>query len=83
MVTAPLDERMQLANELVGQITLDSEGPISLPFGGLSAANLLVLKVAGDPVVVRITSSAGSTQAIPVDTFSRCFRVDLISRLLM
>lgn len=73
MVSASLDERMMLANEIVSQITLDSEGPISLPLGPLAAVNLIVLKVAGDPVTVRLTSSAGTEQAFPVDTFFSLF----------
>ena len=73
MVTAALDERMSLANELVSQLVLDSEGAVSIPFGGLDAANLVVLKVAGGPVTVRLTSAAGTTQAVPVDTFFTLF----------
>lgn len=73
MVTASLDERMSLANELVSQLVLDSEGPTSIPLGGLDKVNLLVLKVAGNPVTVRLTSAAGTTQAIPVDTFLSLF----------
>lgn len=69
MVTASLDERMQLANEIVSQITLTTDGPVAIPFGPLAGVNLIVLKVSGGPVTVRLTSSAGATQVVPVDTF--------------
>lgn len=62
-----------LANEIVSQITLDSEGPISLPLGPLAAFNLVVLKVMGEPVTVRLTSASGTEQAFPVDTFFSLF----------
>jgi hypothetical protein len=68
-VSAAIDERMQLANEVVSQITLDSEGAVALPLGSLAGVNLIVLKVAGEPVTVSITSSEGTSQVIPVDTF--------------
>lgn len=73
MVSASLDERMSLSNEIVSQLSLTTDAPVSLPFGTMSAVNLVVIKVAGEPVTVRITSTAGATQAIPVDTFFSLF----------
>lgn len=73
MVTASLDERMSLSNESVSQLVLDSEGFQSLPLCALDSVNLIVLKVLGNPVTVRLTSSAGVTQAVPVDSFFTLF----------
>lgn len=68
MILGSLDERMQLANEITSQVALSVDGPVVLPLGALTGANVLVVKAAGGPVTVRLTSSAGITQAIPVDT---------------
>lgn len=69
MITAPINENMTLGTETASQITLNVDGPVSLPFGGLSVVNALVIKCVGGKITVRITSSDGSTQAIPVDSF--------------
>lgn len=69
LITAPLDEKLMLATELASQITLNSDGPTSLPFGGLSAVNALILKTVGGKITVTITSADGTAQAVPVDSF--------------
>lgn len=69
IITAPLDERQMLATEQYSQLTLTADTPASLPFGGLTEATVLVVKVVGGKVRVRITSTDGSQQAIPVDSF--------------
>lgn len=69
MITAPINENLTLGTELASQITLNVDGPVSLPFGGLSAVNALIVKCVGGKIVVRLTSLDGSSQAIPVDSF--------------
>lgn len=69
IVTAPLDERQMLATLQYSQLTLTSDTPVSLPLGGLTSANVLIVKAVGGKVRVRITSADGSQQAVPVDTF--------------
>ena len=68
-ITAPINEGMTLANEIVSQITLSVDGPVNLPLCGLDAVNLMVLKCVGGKITVRLTSTDGSAQAFPVDSF--------------
>lgn len=58
-----------LATEQYSQLTLASDSPAALPFGGLSEANVLIVKCVGGKVRVRITSADGSQQSVPVDSF--------------
>lgn len=69
IITAALDERLMLATEQYSQLTLTNDSPVSLPLGGLSSINALIVKCVGGKVRVRITSADGSQQAVPVDTF--------------
>lgn len=48
--------------------TLDADAPVDVDFGGLSAANVVMIKVTGGKVRVRLTSADGATQAVPVDS---------------
>lgn len=73
LVTASLDERMGLVNEIVSQAILTSDAPYSLPMGGLSTVNLVVVKALGGPITLKLTSSAGVQQAIIVDSFFTLF----------
>ena len=69
IITSALDERQMLATEQYSQLTLTSDTPAALPFGGLTEATALIVKVVGGKVRVRITSADGSQQAVPVDSF--------------
>ncbi len=69
MITAPINESMTLANEVVSQLALSADGPTALPLCGLDAANLLVLKCVGGKITVRLTSADGTAQSFPVDSF--------------
>lgn len=73
LVTASLDERMGLGNEVVSQAILTTDAPYALPMSGLSSANLVVLKVLGGPITLKITSAAGVAQSIIVDSFFTLF----------
>jgi len=68
-VEAPISERITLNNKTVGYYELTSDSPVNVDLGGLSSVNVLVIKTVGGKARVRITSSDGSTQAVPVDSF--------------
>jgi len=68
-LSAPIDERLQLDNKTVQYFDLTSDAPVAVQFPSGFAANLLIVKTEGGKVRVRITSSDGTTQAIPVDKF--------------
>lgn len=68
-VIAPINELMQLSNQLTGQVNLLADPAVSIPFGGIDGVNVLVIKAVGGKVTVRITSEDGVSQAIPVDSF--------------
>lgn len=51
----------------VQTVTLSADSATSLSLGALSEANFLVIRVDGGKVRVRITSSDGTSQSIPVD----------------
>lgn len=51
----------------VQTVTLSADNATSLSLGALSEANFLVIRVDGGKVRVRITSSDGTSQSIPVD----------------
>lgn len=65
-VLALLDEGMYLSDKLVGAYTLASDSPVSVGFSSLSAAHVVILR-ATSKVRVRLTSSDGSSQALPAD----------------
>jgi hypothetical protein len=66
---APIDERVTLTNKLYQEYSLDSDMPVSVAFGGLTSANVVILKAAGGKVRARITSADGSAQAVPFDSY--------------
>lgn len=68
-ITAPINENMTLANEIVSQITLSVDGPVALPVDSLAGVNVVILKSVGGKVIARFTSADGTAQAIPVDSF--------------
>ncbi len=68
-ITAPINENMTLANEIVSQITLSVDGPVALPVDSLDGVNVVILKSVGGKVIARFTSADGTAQAIPVDSF--------------
>lgn len=66
-VQIPLDERMVLENSQPAGYVLTDDSPVAVAFGGLAAVNFLMVKCLGGKVRVRVTSTDGSQQAIPVD----------------
>lgn len=70
IITAALDERQMLATEIYSQLTLSNDSPVALPFGGLANVTTLIVKVvAASNARVIITSAAGVSQTVPVDSF--------------
>lgn len=69
-ITSPLSELMYLSQHAVLGLDLTSDPAVSVPFGSLSGANVVVIKAVGGPIKVTLTSSAGSAQAITVDGFA-------------
>jgi hypothetical protein len=69
VITASVDERLMLGTELLSQITLTTDTPAALPFGGLTSAAALIIKCVGGPITVSLTSSQGAAQVVPVDSF--------------
>lgn len=72
-ISVPLNEALVLRNETYQQFDLTSNTAYDVPFNGLAAAHVIALKVIGGKVVMRVTTTDGSQQAIPVDTFGIFF----------
>lgn len=68
-ITAPIAEVVQLTNREVGQYTLNADAATPVNFGGLSRAHVVIVKVVGAGITLRLTSAAGTQQLIPVDSF--------------
>jgi hypothetical protein len=66
-LVAPLAESLQLGNKSVQSFELDADAPENVQFPDGFVCNVLVVKATGGKVRVRITSSDGATQAVPVD----------------
>lgn len=70
-VVMSIDESMALAGPpVVGQYDLSTDSPASVSLGGLSGANVVVIKAIGGKVRARLTSADGTSQAVAVDTFA-------------
>lgn len=70
--STPIFELVNLAKKLVDEYDLTSDAVQSVSLGGLAAAgaHILIVKVtSGGEVKVRITTTDGATQAIPVNSF--------------
>jgi len=70
LVSAPVSEKVYLSNYVTTVMQLTSDSPASVSLGPLTAVNVVVLRVVGQKIRVRYTSSDGSSQAVPVDPFT-------------
>ena len=61
------DEKVSLDKCLTGNLTLSTDNATSISLGSLTGVNWLSIRALGAKVRVRITSSDGTSQAIPVD----------------
>lgn len=68
-MAATIDEQLSLDRKHYREYVLDSDAVVSVDFGGLDAAHALVVKCVGGKVRVRATSTDGTSQAVPVDSF--------------
>lgn len=77
-IDSPIDEAIQLSNKHIDTIDLGVDTPVAVSFGGLTNANIIMLKsTAGVKVRARITSADGTDQAIPFDTFLVLMSMDV------
>lgn len=69
-IDALINETVQLERKHIDTIELTVDTPVVVSFGGLTDANIVILKAAaGGVVAARITSAKGATQSIPFDTY--------------
>ena len=68
-IQTPIDETTQLSAKSVQQYDLVNDAPQAVALAGLAGINALMVKTIGGKVVVRITSTDGSLQSIPVEGF--------------
>lgn len=70
-ITTAIQESFILAAKTDGQLTLSSDGSQAVSFGGVSDANIIILKAlpGGGPVTAILTSAAGAAQEVPFDTY--------------
>ncbi len=69
-IDALIDEPAQLEKKQVADIDLTVDTEVAIAFGGVTNANIVILKaVGGGTVTARITSSKGANQDIPFDTY--------------
>ena len=67
-VDAPLDESMVVTKKTEYDVDLTVDTPVAVQFGGVTNANIVVLKTVGGKVKVRLTSADGTQQSVPVDS---------------
>lgn len=66
-ITVPLLEQLNLVAKHYDSITLGTDAPTSVEFGGVVNAHVVVLKATGGKVRARITTTDGAQQAVPCD----------------
>lgn len=67
-ILATIAEKIPLERQLAANYTLDGDPVVSVNISPLTGVNFLLVKASGGELRVRITSTDGSTQAIPVDS---------------
>ena len=67
-LATPLAETLNLSAKQFGEYSLNSDAAQAVAFGGVSPANVIIMKVTSGPAVkARITWGSNVTQAIEVD----------------
>lgn len=69
VVEAVIDELVTLEARTSYDVALTVDTPVAVSFGGVTNANVVVLKALGGKVRARLTSADGATQAVPFDTY--------------
>ncbi len=77
-VTNTIAEKMSILQYQNTVYVLSADSAQTVALGALSEVNVLQIRVVGNKIRVRITSTDGSTQAIPVDSFL-CIVSDSVS----
>jgi hypothetical protein len=68
-IPALFDEKVELDRKHYDEYELIADAPVTVGFGGVTNANVVIIKVDGERITARLTSAAGSTQSIPVEEF--------------
>lgn len=68
-VEAVIDESVTLKAKQLTEILLSADAPAAVDFGGVVNANVIIMKAIGGKVRARVTSTDGSQQAFPFDTY--------------
>lgn len=78
-VSVSYDEKVPLVRSVSGNLTLSDDTAVSIPFGTLTGVNWISVHALGAKVRLRVTSSDGTSQAVPVDPtlILRCDSVDI------
>lgn len=66
-VLVSVDERMALQRVLSTNLSLGTDSPVTVSLGTLSEVNYMTVRADGGKVRLRLTSSDGTSQSIPVD----------------
>jgi hypothetical protein len=70
-IIAPIDEELVLTEKFYDSIDLSTDAPFNVSFGGgVTQAAVVILKAIGGKVRVRVTSTDGSQQSFPLDSFA-------------
>jgi len=64
-----IDESLTLENKEFGVYDLLLDTAYSISFGGVTNANVVIIKTLGGKVKARLTSADGTTQSVPIDSF--------------
>jgi hypothetical protein len=67
-VSTPVNEIVPLQAKQVGDLTLTVDTPVSVDFGGVASANVVVLKAQGGPCTLAVTWADGTSQIVPFDS---------------
>ncbi len=69
-VTAPIDEMLSLSKPpLVAEYELTADAAQAVSFGGLTQANVVMIKTVGGKVTATLSSADGASQDVPVDSY--------------
>lgn len=66
---ATIDESVTLSAKTTTDVLLTVDTPVAVNFGGVTVANVVILKAVGGKVTARLTSADGTSQSVPFDTY--------------
>ena len=71
---SPIEEKISLSKApITVEYELTDDAAQAVSFGGLTQANVVMIKSVGGKVRARLTSADGTDQAVPVDSFMLLF----------